>query len=32
MIFLYGTILKNKLESVDMYIYRLAELKAITDW
>ena len=29
MIFLYGTILKNKLESVDMYIYRLAELKAI---
>ena len=29
MIFLYGTLLKNKLESVDMYIYRLAELKAI---
>ena len=29
MIFLYGTLLENKNEAVDMYIYRVAELKAI---
>ena len=29
MIFLYGTLLKNEEESVDMYIYRNAERKAI---
>ena len=29
MIFLYGTILPDKSEAVDLYVYRLAELKAV---
>ena len=29
MIFLYATMLKNKREAADMYVYRVAELKAI---